>query len=279
MASDDALLHCAGELRRQDPDRHLITTLVPPPGRRAVVALFAFNLELARIREQVSEPMLGEMRLQFWRDTLNELVAGKVRAHPVAQALGAALPGQSLPLNPLLSLIDARARDLDDAPPADMSELVSYAQHTAGALNVLALRVLGVTDREVATAARAAGAGAAMVGLMRALPALAAQRRLFVPAEVLMRLKVDREATFAGRHTPELGKAIGEVVAEAEIHLNAARKIPLPRVARPIFGSVLLAVRDAQALRTARGNPFAMKPRGPLSRQLTLALSVLTGRV
>jgi len=279
MTTDDALLHCADELRQHDPDRHLVTTLVPPSGRRAVVALFAFNLELSRIRESVSEPMLGEMRLQFWRDTLDDLTNGTVRAHPVAQALAAALPGEALPVSPMTDLIDARARDLDDATLADMAALLDYAQHTAGALNVLALRVLGVSDRPAALAARAAGAGAAMIGLMRSLPAHAAQRRLFVPDEVVRRLGVDREATFAGHFTPELGKAIGEVVAAAEAQLDEARKTPLPKEARPIFASVLLAVRDAQALRRARGNPFGLKAPGPLSRQLTLGLSALTGKL
>ncbi len=279
MTRDDSLLHCADDLRQQDPDRHLITTLVPPESRRGVVALFAFNLELSRIRDSVNEPMLGEMRLQFWRDTLHDLVAGTVRAHPVAQALAAALPGEALPLIPMLDLIDARVRDLDDASPADMDELVDYAQRTAGALNVLALRVMEVESREVAVAARAAGAGAAMIGLMRSLPAHASQRRLHVPEEAVRRLGIDREATFAGHFTPELGKAISEIVEAAEAQLNAARKAPLPKTARPIFASVLLAVRDAQALRKAKGNPFGLKAPGPLSRQLTLGLSALTGRI
>lgn len=277
MSADDALMHCADELKQHDADRYLVATLLPPAGRRVALALFALDLELARIPDAVTERALGEIRLQFWRDTLTGLAAGTVAAHPVAQGLSAAL-GDALPLPTLLALVDARGRDLDDSPPANLAELTQYGARTAGALNVLLLAFLGVKDPEVARAARAAGTGWCLVGMMRNLPRAVAQRRLPIPQDVLARSRVDHEATFAGHFTPELGKAVSAVVAEAETHLTEARRTPLPKAARPVFASVLLAVRDAQALQKANGNPFGLKPPGPLSRQLTMALSVLTGK-
>ena len=278
MSADDAFLHCAQELRQQDPDRYLVCTLLPPAGRRVAMALFALDLELARIRDAVSEPMLGEMRLQFWRDTLTAVAGGEVRAHPVAQALAAAMP-KDIPLAGLLGLVDARARDLDETPMTDLAELSTYASATAGAINVVLLSMLGINDPDVAAAARAAGTGWALVGFMRALPRHLARRRLSIPEEILNRHKVDRDATVAAHFTPELGRAINDVVVEAERYLSTARQTPLPKAARPVFAMVLLAVRDAQALKRANGNPFGLKPPGPLSRQLTVALSVLTGRI
>ena len=277
MSADDALMHCANELRQHDADRYLVTTLLPPPARRIALALFALDLELARIPEAVSERALGEMRLQFWRDALTGLSEGTIAAHPVAQGIAEAL-GQDVPLPTLLALVDARGRDLDDAPPKNMADLVQYGARTAGALNVLLLIFLGVKDPAVAQAARAAGTGWRLVGLMRDLPRVLAQRRLPIPEDVLNQLGVDREAAFAGRFTPELGKAVSAVVAEAETHLTEARQTPLPKPARPVFATVLLAVRDAKALQKANGNPFGLTPPGPLSRQLTMALSVLTGK-
>jgi phytoene/squalene synthetase len=277
MSADDALMHCANELRQHDADRYLVTTLLPPPARRIALALFALDLELARIPEAVSERALGEMRLQFWRDTLTRLSEGSVAAHPVAQGIADAL-GEDVPLPTLLALVDARGRDLDDEPPKNMGELVQYGAGTAGALNVLLLMFLGVKDPAVAQAARAAGTGWRLVGLMRDLPRVLARRRLPIPEDVLSQLAVDREAAFAGHFTPELGKAVRAVVAEAETHLIEARQTHLPKPARPIFATVLLAVRDAKALQKANGNPFGLKPPGPLSRQLTMALSVLTGK-
>ena len=278
MSANAALLHCAQELRERDPDRHLVTTLLPPSGRRGALALFAFDLELARIRDAVSEPMLGEIRLQFWRDTLVGVGRGAVAAHPVAQAIAATITDDES-IAAMTALVDARARDLDDTPFADLAALSRYGTDTAGAVNTLLLRALGINDADVAEAARAAGAGWALVGLMRALPHRAAARRMPIPADVLERHNVDLEATFAGRATPELGRAVSDVVAEAERHLTVARQTPLPKPARPVFATVLLAVRDAQALKRANGNPFGLKPPGPLSRQLSVALGVLTGRV
>jgi len=277
MSADDALMHCANELRQHDADRYLVTTLLPPPTRRIALALFALDLELARIPDAVSERALGEMRLQFWRDTLTGLSAGTVAAHPVAQALAKTL-GADVPLPILLAVVDARGGDLAEAPPANMAELVQYGARTAGALNVLLMMFIGVEDPEVAQAARAAGTGWSLIGLMRDLPRALGHRRLRIPEDVLIKLAVDREAAFAGHFTPELGKAVSVVVAEAEAHLTEARQTPLPKSARPVFATVLLAVRDAKTLQKSNGNPFGLKPPGPLSRQLTMALSVLTGK-
>ncbi len=278
MSAEAALLHCAGELRERDPDRYLVTTLLPPVGRKVAVALFAFDLELARIRDAVSEPMLGEIRLQFWRDTLDGVNRGAVAAHPVAQAIAATMADARL-IAAMTALVDARARDLDDTPFADVDALASYGAATAGAVNALLLTALGIRDVDVAGAARSAGTGWALVGLMRDLPRRAAGRRMPIPADILERHNVDLEATFSGHPTPELGRAVSDVVAEAERRLTFARRTPLPKAARPVFATVVLAVRDAQALKRANGNPFDLKPPGPLSRQLSVALGVLTGRV
>jgi phytoene/squalene synthetase len=140
------------------------------------------------------------------------------------------------------------------------------------------MNLLGVKDPAVAQAARAAGTGWSLIGLMRDLPRALGHRRLRIPEDVLIELVVDREAAFDGHFTPELGKAVSAVVAEAETYLTEARRTPLPKSVRPVFATVLLAVRDAKMLHKANGNPFGLKPSGPLLRQLTMALSVLTGK-
>ncbi|NQV79739.1 MAG: squalene/phytoene synthase family protein [Alphaproteobacteria bacterium] len=283
MSADDALLHCAQELRQQDPDRYLVCTLLPPAGRRIALALFALDLELARIRDAVSEPMLGEMRLQFWRDTLTGVAGGEVRAHPVAQALAAAMAKETvakdMPLAGLLGLVDARARDLDETPMTDLAELSAYASATAGALNVVLLSTLGIDDPDAAAAVRAAGTGWVLVGFMQALPRHLARRRMPIPEEILNRHNVDREATFAAHFTPELGRAVNDVIAEAERHLSTVGQTLLPKAARPVLAAVPLARRDARALRRVGCSPFDLKPPGPLARQLTVGLSVLAARL
>src|SRR5215475_14937298 len=90
--------YCAQILRRQDPERYL-TALFAPFGRReALFALYAFNLELARARESVREPLMGRMRLQWWREALEEIAAGRPRAHEVVRPLAAAIAAHGLDL-------------------------------------------------------------------------------------------------------------------------------------------------------------------------------------
>ena len=113
MADDSTdAAFCADQARRFDHDRWLATLFAPEPARRGMLALLAFNQELARTREQVSEAMLGEIRLQWWRETINGLFDGKRRLQPVAQELGLAVARHGLVRAPFDRLIDARAQDL-----------------------------------------------------------------------------------------------------------------------------------------------------------------------
>src|SRR3546814_15149921 len=79
--------YCAAEVRRQDPDRWLTALFAPDARRPALLALYAFNAEIARAREAVSQPMIGQIRLQWWREDWEGMEAGGVRAHPVVLAL------------------------------------------------------------------------------------------------------------------------------------------------------------------------------------------------
>ena len=83
----DPFDHCEALLREGDKDRFLPTLFAPPKYRRALFALYAFNLEVARTRELAREPMPGEIRLQWWREVLGGIGRGDVDAHPAAAAI------------------------------------------------------------------------------------------------------------------------------------------------------------------------------------------------
>ena len=99
--------YVAALLRRQDPDRFL-TALFAGERREALFALYAFNLEIARTREAVREPMMGLIRLQWWRDALAEIARGKILAHEVARPLAEAVEAHNLSLSLFERLIAAR---------------------------------------------------------------------------------------------------------------------------------------------------------------------------
>ena len=129
-------------VRAGDKDRFLATLFAPQKYRRALYALYAFNLEVARMRELAREPMPGEIRLQWWRDVLAGAGRGEVAANPVAAALRDAVVRYRLPPRTLTELIDARSFDLYDEPMASLSDLERYAAQTSSALIELAARIL-----------------------------------------------------------------------------------------------------------------------------------------
>ena len=132
-------------VRRADPDRWLAARFIADVETRAdVTALYAFDHVLARVPVMVSEPLMGEIRLTWWREALDEIYAGgAVRSHPVALALAEAVRRRGLDRAPLDEMIEARLGDLDASPFADEAEAAAYADMTAGALMQAAAQALG----------------------------------------------------------------------------------------------------------------------------------------
>jgi len=135
-------------VRRADPDRWLASRFVADQQARAdVIALYAFDHVLARVPAMVSEPLMGEIRLTWWREALDEIYAGgSVRSHPVSLALAQAVRRRGLDRTPLDEMIAARFGDLDAAPFADEAEVLAYADQTAGALMQVSAQALGASS-------------------------------------------------------------------------------------------------------------------------------------
>jgi phytoene synthase len=222
----DAFDHCEALVRAGDKDRFLATLFAPQKYRRALCALYAFNLEVARTREQAREPLPGEIRLQWWRDVLGGVGRGEVDAHPVAAALRDMVVRYRLPPRMLAELIDARAFDLYDEPMASLGELERYALRTSSALIELAARVLNDGDDPgIGDLAGHAGTAYAVAGLLRALPIHAARGQLYLPADVMQRYGAQSADVFAGHATTELRATLAELRLRARQHLTAARNL------------------------------------------------------
>jgi phytoene synthase len=158
-------------VRQADPDRWLASRFIADPASRAdVVALYALNIELAHIAEAVREPLMGEIRLTWWREAIEELFAGRPpRRHPVVEALAPAIRRGALPAAPLETMIEARFADLADEPFADLEAIEHYLDGTAGALMGLAASVLG-GDAPGAVAPAGRAWGLAGLARLRRLP-------------------------------------------------------------------------------------------------------------
>lgn len=132
--------------RRGEPDRYLAALLAPRALRGDLAALAAFAAELDRIVQIVSEPMAGEIRLQWWRDALEAMARGESVGHPLADALGGAVQRYHLPMTLFQAQIDARSVELGVDPIAAGDALGAYLEATEGSVFRLALRVLGMPD-------------------------------------------------------------------------------------------------------------------------------------
>ncbi len=214
---------CADMLRGQDPDRFYACLFAPEDKRGSLHALYAFSLELARIREIVSEPMLGEIRMQWWRDALSGEARGDVSANPVAAALLDTVAIYDLPLQALRDLIEGRAFDLYDDPMPTRFDLEGYCGETSSALIRLASLVLmGGNEPGGADACGHAGVAFAITGLLRALPWHVARGQLYLPADMLARHGVTREEVLAGNVLAGLRDVLSEMRALARHHYEAA---------------------------------------------------------
>jgi len=215
------LSYCGEQIRRHDNDRFACALFAPPPEREALAALYAFNLEVARIPEVVRETLLGHMRLQWWRDCIAAIYDGNPPEHQVAVPLAEAVARHGLERPLFDRLLDARAADLDPDPPADLATLVRYADDTSGTLTGLALTVLGAGD--AADAGRDIGIAWALTGLPRAVPFHAQARRCYLPADLCREAGLDVESVFALKPGPELARVVAAIADVASDHLRSAR--------------------------------------------------------
>jgi len=222
----------AALVRRHDHDRFQTALFAPAARREALFALYAFNYEVARVRETVSEPVLGQIRLQWWRESIAAAYEdGPLRRHIVVEPLTAAIRAQGLTRAHFDRLIDAREGDLEEASFGSLGALEQYAEASSARLVYLALETLGVRDAAAEQAGFHIGIAYALAGLLRAMPHRARIGRSLVPAEI---------------------------AAAASRHLASARALraAIARSALPALLPAVVAERSLTRLKRAGYDPF-----------------------
>jgi 15-cis-phytoene synthase len=257
-AGKEAAGFCAELVRTHDFTRYVSTLFAPAEQRRALVALYAFNVEISRVHEQVSQPLPGEMRLQWWTDMLAGTSHGGVEGNPVAAELMLAIRNWRLPVERLSRLIEEHQFDLYNDPMPSMAALEGYINDTSSALFSLAAGIAGRPSEAVDHLARHAGLAQGMGRVIAALPLDASRRRLFVPQQVLESHGCGIEEVFAGKQTPKLRAALDQLVGEARGHLKTAYAllVDVPPPVRPVFLPLALVDRDLERMSRADNDPF-----------------------
>ena len=254
----DAAGFCADLVRSHDFARYAATLFVPAIERRALLAVYAFNVEISRVREQVSQPLPGEMRMQWWTDLLDGAGHGGVEGNPVAAELLTAIRDFRLPVEPLSRLIDEHQFDLYNDPMPSMAALEGYVTDTSSALFTLAARIAARPSEAIDHLARHAGLAQGLVQVISALPLDAARRQLFVPLQLLESHGSGAEEVYSGKQTPKVRAAIDQLVGEAQGHLTTAFDLlaDVPPEVRPVFLPLAMVEHDLQRMSRADNDPF-----------------------
>ena len=259
MSAVDSQNYIAQQVRSHDYDRYFSTLFCPAECRLAIFALYAFNIEIATIRETVSEPLIGQMRLQWWRDTIGAIYDGQPIGHPVAAALADAVASCELAREPFDRMINGREFDLSDEPRDELTALESYTDATSSNLVRLVLTVLGARGADAEQLAHHAGLAWGLAGILRAVPFHSTQRF----------------------QTPSIRKP-RNIATSAQRHLDSVQRIQikLPRRAIGAILPVACVQPYLQRLARAGGDP---SDRGlelsRLTRQWRMTMSALRARI
>lgn len=250
----------AEQVRRYDRPRFLLCQFAPPDRREALLALLAFNLEIAKTREVVSEPLLGQMRLQWWRESLEPVFAAPdapVRRHAVLDVLAPAVRSYGLSAAAFEALLTAREQDLEPDPPPTEVAFLAYAEAISAPLLHLMLAVLSADDADSLAAARAAGTAHAIAGLLAAIPVQARQGRVTLPTELLASHGLTPRALIDAK-APRLPALVARLAAHARRSLAEARSLRpgVAREAMPVLLSASLATNLLGRLAQAGHDPF-----------------------
>ncbi len=275
----DNAAYCEAEVRRGDADRHMTAMMASPSVRRSLMALYAFNLELARIPDTVREPLIGQMRLTWWREAVAECFAGTPRQHAVVQELASAVEGMPEAEALCMTVLEGRELDALAEPPKDRADFERYLQNTAGSLSRLGAMMCRVEDEAQAELASEIAVAYALVGVVRSLPFRRRLHRTLLPADLLAEHGLVDPEGAGFEPSPALCALSSSLLDRADEKLSEARKAKVDKAAVPVLLLGRLAERYSRQLRRVETNPFDPRLATPPAFQaLSVGWGAFTGR-
>lgn len=230
--------YCLKLLREGDFDRYIAVLFAPHEKRAALAALYAFNLEIARVGDSVKEPLAGELRLRWWADAIED-ANDEAMQNPVLQALYDAMERYNLPKTVLVRACEARIFDLYNDTFATCADLEGYCGETASAMIQLAVLILdGGAATNSSDASGHGGVAQALGGFLRLMPITCARKQLYIPLDILSAVGASREEIGGdnGNHQAE-ARVAAAMIALAREHYAAFKTAvaTLPATLRPAF--------------------------------------------
>ncbi|WP_424981288.1 phytoene/squalene synthase family protein [Maritalea sp. S77] len=217
----------SAQLRELDRDAYLASLVLPQQARMSVQTLFAFAAELAAVRHRISEPMPGEIRLQFWHDALDGETHGDVESNPLAKALFETIETRQLSKVPLLRMVAARRFDLYQDPMPNQNQFEGYAGEVSSIVFQYAAQICATESEEPEQFNDASGHLGVAQTYTRALYSFEHDRRraqVFLPLNVFEAFGLKDTDIFAGTEKDKIVQALNSCAEDARAHLDKARK-------------------------------------------------------
>lgn len=260
--------YCINIVRSRDYDGFVSCLLLPEDARRSSLALRAFNVELAQVKDSVTQKTIGLMRMQFWKTAIEEIYRDDPPVQPVSAELWRAVRKHYLTKRWLLRIVTEREKDMEDRAYRNLQELETYSENTQSSLLYLLLESLGVKDVHADHAASHIGKAQGIVTCLRATPYNSSRRKVYLPMDVCMLHGASQEDFIRGSREQNVRDVVYDIASQAHVHLQHARSFSrnVPPAATPAF---LLTVVLEDYLHRVRRVDFdvfhpSLKNRNPL---------------
>ncbi|XP_068621457.1 NADH dehydrogenase (ubiquinone) complex I, assembly factor 6 [Battus philenor] len=240
FSSQNGLNYCADIVRQHDYENFLATLLMTKVIRSPALVVRAFNVEVARVQDQTSDPQTAAFRVQFWLDTLNTIYKkdqslSNVPANPVAKELFKVCKTYNIPKRHLEKLVLSRSNLLKSRYFRTLEDLEKYVDETVSSIFHLLLSLAGIKDIHADHAASHLGKSQGLANTLRSIHVSNHHKMVALPLDILMKYNVSQEDVLREVDSEKMRQVTFDVASRANSHLEKARRINVPKVANQIF--------------------------------------------
>ncbi|XP_060576565.1 NADH dehydrogenase (ubiquinone) complex I, assembly factor 6-like [Ruditapes philippinarum] len=249
--------YCLDLVKKSDYENYVCTLLYHKDYRTSAMALRALYIELAQVQDVTSDKMRAIMRLQFWKDTIDNMFKGTPPETPVAIAASRAIAKHKLSKIWFTRILEERAKQVDQDMNRTVKNVEDSAENTVSALTYLLLECAGIKDVNADHAASHIGRCQGLVTLLRATAYHASKNKVYIPIELLIKHNVSQEQILRCKEDQNVKDVMYDIACVAHSHLETARALKdVPKGAYPILLNTYICDKYLKDLQLADFNVF-----------------------
>lgn len=259
--TENANEYCINLVRRHDYENFLCTLLYPKELRTIGFAVRAFNVEVAQVRDMVSDVKIGEMRMQFWKDAIDKTFSGNPPHHPVTLQLAQVLRKKTLSKHWLKRMIECRAKMLIDQPFSSLQDVETYYENSVSSIYYVILEGVGLNNVHSDHAASHVGKAQGLTNLIRGIPFNARHGRIYLPNDIMIKHNLSQEDVFRGKKEDLLRAVVYDIACVAHQHVEKFKSLKneVSKDSSVIFLPLIATQQYLVSLEKANFNVFHRK--------------------